>query len=63
MGQGSRDQRGRWAPRGHSYDHGEEPLDLGPGRPRAPTTPVGFLAALAVAGPLYGYIGFKLFLE
>jgi hypothetical protein len=74
MGKGLCYHRGRWVPRGRLYDFGEEPVLIGPARPRrrggagggklAPVeATIGLLLALlggAAVGSLYGFIAFKL---
>ena len=47
--------RGRWVPRSHFYDHGEEPIYLGPRREDpARSAMVGFAALCVVGGYVLG---------
>lgn len=53
--------RGRWVPRSHFYDHGEEPIYLGPPRRRGSRRRASLIGLAAccvywfVIGKLLGY--------
>jgi hypothetical protein len=47
--------RGRWVPRRHFYDHGEEPVYMGPSRrDRGESAMVGFASLCVVGGYVLG---------
>jgi hypothetical protein len=52
--------KGRWVPRSHFYDGGEEMLYMGPPRPRGSRRPVDLLG-LAIGCPLYAFIFYEMF--
>ena len=51
--------RGRWVPRSHFYDYGEEPIYMGPPRRRSCRW-LADLVGFAACCPVYGFVICKL---
>jgi hypothetical protein len=61
MNEGRIYHKGRWVPRSHFYDYGEEPVYLGPPRARVISRHLSDLIGCVVGCPFYAFVFWEIF--